>query len=109
MLRQLRLLALTWTFTSSVSGVSWGSDCADTSSRGESQVHRSNIASGENSDRRELALSKTSGDAVRVPRGVFLLLLSVSFFSLLPSSWLPLIYSPFHSSWTMQRTNVATD
>jgi hypothetical protein len=53
--------------------------------------------------------AKNLGDAFGVPRGFLLRLLSVSFSSLLPSSWLPLIYSPFHSSWTMQRTTVATD
>jgi hypothetical protein len=52
---------------------------------------------------------KTLGDAFGVPRGFSLHLLSVSFSSLLPSSWLPLIYSPFHFSWTMQLTTVATD
>jgi hypothetical protein len=39
---------------------------------------------------------KTLGDALRVPHLPFLNpTSSVSFSSLLPSSWLPLIYSPF--------------
>jgi hypothetical protein len=49
--------------------------------------------------------TKTLGDAFGVPRGFSRLLLSVSFSSLLPFSWLPLIYSPFHFSWTYATNN----
>jgi len=56
-----------------------------------------------------VAAPKTLGTLFASPFLACLSAINVSFSSSLLFSWLPWFYSPFHCSWTMQRSSVATD